>query len=135
MKQTNIETIDGVLGEWRTVTKASEVSVGQRVRYEIGGCTFGYREPFKAEMCKTCRSISIFGGGQRKNIQAFFPLPVRKAKKRPSKYERLLKALLMQCSIDDNKILRICGLRFHLSEEVNKQLIAIKQAMEKKARK
>jgi hypothetical protein len=29
----NIETIDGIPGEWRTVTKASEVAVGQRVRY------------------------------------------------------------------------------------------------------
>ena len=32
-----IEVVDGVKGEWRSVTKAKEVKVGQRVRYECFG--------------------------------------------------------------------------------------------------
>jgi hypothetical protein len=68
------ETIDGITGEWRTVTKPSELSERQPIRYEIGCVKFGYDSPSCAERCKMCRTISIFGDGQRKNIQAFFPL-------------------------------------------------------------
>ena len=68
------ETIDGIPGEWRTVTKPSELSERQPIRYEIGCTKFGNDSPCFAERCKMCRTISIFGDGQRKNIQAFFPL-------------------------------------------------------------
>jgi len=79
------ETIDRVKGEWRTVTKASEGKDGQRVRYDGNHCRFGYSDSLKH------RRIRIVGKGlQLKEllytcwdgeVQAFFPLPVRKSRK------------------------------------------------------
>ena len=62
---------------------------------------------------------------------------VMKAKKRrPSKHERLLKALLKVCDIDDNKLdgkgLLYRGRRIMVSDSIEKQLIAIKERMERK---
>jgi len=61
-------------------------------------------------------------------------------RKRPSNHERLLKALLKALDIDDSKLDGIGlvnrGRRIsYLSTSVTKQLIAIKESMEKKARK
>jgi hypothetical protein len=83
-----IETIDGIPGEWRTVTKASEVTVGQRVRYEYpDGSKQGYSNIRLIEYIDEERNrVDTFDGtsekkgclnlfnGHRKNIQAFFPL-------------------------------------------------------------
>jgi len=86
------ETIDGITGEWRTVTKASEVTVGQRVRYENFE-KYGYREGdertitevYKTDADSICIegvnfSNAIFDGYWR-NIQAFFHLPVKQKRK------------------------------------------------------
>jgi hypothetical protein len=53
-------------------------------------------------------------------------------RKRPSKHERLLKALLAQCEF--NAVCRTTNKEgwFCLSTKMNNQLIAIKQAIEKK---
>jgi len=86
----NTETIEGVTGEWRTVTKASEVTVGQRVRYTCNdGLKYGYTKGstpnrFMATELMTTGYTQIFGTCSCQNIQAFFPLankPKRKVAK------------------------------------------------------
>ena len=84
----NIETIDRVQGEWRTVTKASEVTVGQRVRYILeGGDRYGYSrsdapDRFMANKLQTTGYSIIFGNRIKpKLIQAFFPLPAKQKRK------------------------------------------------------
>jgi hypothetical protein len=87
------ETIDGVKGEWRTVTKPSEVTVGQRVRYEdrVFHSYSGYgniRLISKKNKDKTCSTWDgvkpnsgtdyLFYKGHWTNIQAFFPLPAKR---------------------------------------------------------
>jgi hypothetical protein len=187
----NIETIDGIKGEWLTVTKASEVTVGQRVRYERES-RFGYKIPHVITGIKNNEAgtkgdgwdRNIFNGYWTK-IEAFFPLPAkrkvadgdsdctntscrfndhtmaqncarcvsgendepyaticprknkRKVAKRPTKHERLLKALLKSAKTGEN-----CGGKFiyfveypFITKEERKQLIAIKEAMEKKGGK
>jgi len=63
----------------------------------------------------------------------------KKSARRPSKHERLLKALLSVCTIDDSlldgKALMHRGRRVHIFGKVNAELIAIKESMDKKARK
>jgi hypothetical protein len=89
------ETIFGVKGEWRTVTKPSEVTVGQRVRYSDCDSEYksGYESPKFIERKE--KNTCVTWNGQRRmtgtnylfekqlwrNIQAFFPLPVRKSRK------------------------------------------------------
>ena len=159
----NRETIEGVEGEWRTVTKADDVTVGQRVRYHHNK-QFGYSSDPDKINCGVQKIVEKNGlaaysgrtdtnesgnlfNGYWKNVQAFFPIakPVkpptphkpRKPRKRPSKHERLLKALLKAMQIDDYRLdgsaLTNRGRRIHyLSTTVANQLIAIKQEMEKK---
>lgn len=86
----NIETIDGIKGEWRTVTKASEVTVGQRVRYEreSNKARFGYKIPHFITDIKN-NEVGTKGDGWDRNIfngywtniQSFFPLPVKQKSK------------------------------------------------------
>jgi hypothetical protein len=91
MKQSNIETIDGQRGEWRTVTKASEVKVGQRVRFWSGTVRWGFTEDKSSGVHK----VSHFKDGEAylsdpeeklfkkfwDGIQAFFPLPDKPKRK------------------------------------------------------
>jgi len=83
----NTETIEGVTGEWRTVTKASEVTVGQRVRYTCNdGLKYGYTKGstpnrFMATELMTTGYTQIFGTCSCQNIQAFFPLPAKQKRK------------------------------------------------------
>ena len=95
--KNEIEVIDGVKGEWRTVTKASEVTVGQRVRYGIDSIDWGHEKGELghghrfAKVCKdkTISTVNEFGESMADNIfdkifniiQAFFPLPVRSKRK------------------------------------------------------
>jgi hypothetical protein len=84
--KNEIEVIDGVKGEWRTVTKPSEVKVGQRVRYLFGGTPCGYKEVRTIHDRDGRIGSEIIDGlfidtGMTTNIQAFFPLPVRKSRK------------------------------------------------------
>lgn len=83
-----IEVIDGVRGEWRTVTKPEEVTVGQRVRFKGKHRSFGYIELQSIKKIKNSeftiiennnleRDIELFDSGYWTNIQAFFPLPVK----------------------------------------------------------
>jgi hypothetical protein len=82
--KNEIEVIDGVKGEWRTVTKPSKVKVGQRVRYE--DCknreAYGYDMPaFTVNYDITNdKHFSLFKG-YWKNIQAFFPLADKQKRK------------------------------------------------------
>lgn len=136
----NIETIDGITGEWRTVTKASEVMVGQRVRYESGyKSRFGYKIPHFITGIKN-NKVGTKGDGWDRNIfngywttvQAFFPLadkPMRKVALRQSKHERLLKAILASD--------RLCGkIHAEIGESITQrqfdEMSKIKEAMEKK---
>jgi len=84
MNQSNIETIDGIKGEWRTVTKASEVTVGQRVRMEYKGKKLGFTglPDFPDDSCEryAVNREFLFNNGYE-NIQAFFPLPVKQNRK------------------------------------------------------
>jgi hypothetical protein len=82
VKQSNIETIDGIKGEWRTVTKASEVEVGQRVRYAEESSKFGFSD------CKIETDRERFVGESKsvmaldfKTVQAFFPLADKQERK------------------------------------------------------
>ena len=75
------ETIDRVQGEWRTVTKAEQVTVGQRVRYILeDGERYGYShsdspDRFMANKLQTTGYSAIFGNRIKpKLIQAFFPI-------------------------------------------------------------
>jgi len=126
----NRETIEGVEGEWRTVTKADEVTVGQRVRFKNLIQDVWHYET----LAYTTKRLMW------NYVQAFFPIAKPVKRKRPSKHERLLKALLKAMQIDDCRLdgpaLTNRGRRIHyLSTTVANQLIAIKQAMEKKGAK
>ena len=84
----NIETIEGVEGKWRTVTKAEQVTVGQRVRYILeDGERYGYShsdapDRFMANKLQTTGYSVIFGNRIKpKLIQAFFPLPAQQKRK------------------------------------------------------
>jgi len=75
---------------------------------------------------------------ERKDLRSGYFIRV-KSSRRQSKHERLLKALLKICAIDNNPLdgkgLLYRGRRIMVSERTEKQLIAIKEAMEKKERK
>ena len=90
------ETIDGIKGEWRTVTRPEEVTAGQRVRYGDGPEKFGYTNSRFAE--NKVRIVSGFSSsGMALNqlngavfywdggTQAFFPLPVKPVKRKVAK--------------------------------------------------
>lgn len=86
-----IEIIDVVKGEWRTVTKEKEVTVGQRVRYECSSFKCGYDEVRTVKISengtiKTECTGKLFNNGW-KNIQAFFPIPVEPEKRKTAKVE------------------------------------------------
>jgi hypothetical protein len=82
-----IEVIDGIRGEWRTVTKPEEVTVGQRVRYERNS-KYGYDVAHiiskisdgKVDTNGDGFDFDIFNG-YWKIIQAFYPLPVKQKRK------------------------------------------------------
>ena len=84
-----IEVIDGVKGEWRTVTKAEEVEVGQRVRYD--GCKIGcYGDKRLIRKFEEGRVVTFDGedanSGSRDvfsypTVQAFFPVAEKKPRK------------------------------------------------------
>jgi hypothetical protein len=96
----NIETIKGITGEWRTVTMTNP--------------------------------SNYYRTNKDGKPEHFFPLPdkpKRKVALRPSKHERLLKALLSSPYVMDAiKSSVTC----EVSEGDYKQLIAIKQRMEQK---
>ena len=132
----NRETIEGVEGEWRTVTKADDVTVGQRVICDDIGKVFP-----KVITSIKGNIVLITNGGETtldfghlfdgiyENIQAFFPIAKpAKPRKRPSKYERLLKALLASAYVWD--AIESC-VTCEVSESDYKQLIAIKESMQK----
>lgn len=94
--KNEIETIDVVKGEWRTVTKASQIEDGQRIRYCLMGGFRGYTNLAKETERNRFAVKTLFGvepssmkgfnkcmfqDSEYKNIQAFFPLPVRKSHK------------------------------------------------------
>ena len=150
----NRETIEGVEGEWRTVTKASEVKVGQRVRCKGATYDAGYYFPKIILEIKGCHAFPCNEGNKEardldlfaciwQQVQAFFPIekpiakPVKqhkpvKPRKRTSRHERLLKALLKSAYVWDAIE---SSVTCEVSESDYKQLIAIKQAMEKKGAK
>lgn len=84
-----IEVIDGVKGEWRTVTKPEEVKVGQRVRYD--GCKIGcYGDKRLIRKFEKGRVVTFDGedanSGSRDvfsypTVQAFFPIAKRQKRK------------------------------------------------------
>jgi hypothetical protein len=83
-----IETIDGVKGEWRTVTKPEEVTVGQRVRYFSDRLKIGYTgcPVFAYDNCERFAvSKKWLFKNTWTNIQAFFPLPVKPIKRKVAK--------------------------------------------------
>jgi len=156
----NRETIEGVEGEWRTVTKASEVKVGQRVRCKGATYDAGYYFPKIILEIKGChafpcnegnkevRDLDLFAGIWQQ-VQAFFPIekpiakPVKQHKpvkphKRPPNHERLLKALLRTCQVNKVGCLvtnDIGGFFGGLTRQEERELIAIKERMEKKGAK
>ena len=73
--KNEIEVIDGIRGEWRTVTLPEEVTVGQRVMYG--------RNQGKAEYEEPLISVDIFN--YWKYVQAFFPLPLKPAERKVAK--------------------------------------------------
>lgn len=77
--KNEIEVIDGVKGKWRTVTKPSQVTVGQRVRYtdKDDGHKSGYTYPARVVQIDLDYNSEYGLWGRRKcwkDIQAFFPL-------------------------------------------------------------
>jgi len=86
--KNEIEVIDGVKGEWRTVTKPSEVKVGQRVRYDndrIGYSGLKRYALIDGNILASSPSKKIdfkcwnnLFDGTMGYIQAFFPLPVKR---------------------------------------------------------
>lgn len=84
----SIEIVDGVRGEWRNVTKASNLKDGMPLRYE-GSCRrFGYneRQTLRKNRYGKIETLDKLGNvvdddlfaGFWKNIQAFVPLPVKR---------------------------------------------------------
>ena len=76
----NRETIEGVVGEWRTVTKAGEVEVGQRVRYIFRNDdeeSFDVIHDYDSDHTNI---DSVFNTLFRSEVQAFFPItkPVKR---------------------------------------------------------
>lgn len=112
----SIEFIDGVSGEWRDVTKESEVSIGQRVRYSChAGEKFGYERCISGPrfMCENSMSsgyTTLFHNGVKqsglKNIQAFFPVTAKEEKwgvafdTTPSKNKKLAKVRVFKLDTD-----------------------------------
>jgi len=88
MSKSNTETIDGIPGEWRTVTKASEVKVWQRVRYTDCECIESNDIRFiylKSDNVHTWDGKNEHIGTSNlfawSLVQAFFPLPVKQKRK------------------------------------------------------
>jgi hypothetical protein len=75
------ETIEGITGEWRTVTKASEVTVGQRVRYTFRNDNEKSFDVIHDYDSDTTNIDSVFNTLFRSNVQAFFPLPNKQKRK------------------------------------------------------
>jgi hypothetical protein len=83
------EIVDGIKGEWRTVTKAEEVKVGQRVRYN--GCEIGcYGEKRLIRKFEKGRVVTFDGEDadsgscnvfRYPTVQAFFPIAKRQKRK------------------------------------------------------
>ena len=89
----NCETLEGVNGQWLTITKSEQAITGQRVRYSGTVTQFGYTEK-EIIIVKEDGTVDVYQGDERvdsnlfsdfwKNIQVFCPLlPVerKKAKK------------------------------------------------------
>lgn len=84
-----IEIVDGIKGEWRTVTKTEEVKVGQRVRYN--GCEIGcYGEKRLIRKFEKGRVVTFDGEDadsgscnvfRYPTVQAFFPIAKRQKRK------------------------------------------------------
>jgi len=88
------ETIDGIKGEWRTVTKASEVTVGQRVRYKRLNLIMITDRFIKSKknLCSVSnnkelqkRCCTKLFDGFFDTIQAFFPMADKPAKRKVAK--------------------------------------------------
>jgi len=88
------ETIEGVEGEWRTVTKPSEVTVGQRVRYrnakngwswdERADRFFGFINGQACSLLYTgAKAMELFNKDEIE-VQAFFPI-AKPAKRKVAK--------------------------------------------------
>jgi hypothetical protein len=77
MNQTNIETIDGITGEWRTVTSNKGCKIGQPVRWIFLEKKYGYGEQ-QLYFTNDRLNYLYFEKGQ---VQAFFPLPVKQKRK------------------------------------------------------
>jgi len=80
------ETIDGIKGEWRTVARPEEVTVGQRVRYD--GC--GAKKGDKRTIRQIAHGAVITETGfstitSWRKFEAFFPLTVKPAKRKVAK--------------------------------------------------
>ena len=86
-----IEVVDGVRGEWRSVTKAEEVKVGQRVRYYGDEIGFEGKKRFVMKIDAN-KMVDVWDGDVIQaedifdfslwdgTIQAFFPKPRKVAK-------------------------------------------------------
>ena len=89
------ETIDGIKGEWRTVTKSEQVDDGQRIRYFLINWHRGFSNQGEKEKnrfaVKTAYGVEpssmkgfkkdMFKDRDFKDIQAFFPLPDKPKRK------------------------------------------------------
>ena len=109
----NIETIDGIKGEWRTVTKASEVTVGQRVRYTVHGCKIGYSS------CKTHYAHRFYDKNtlswEDENIQAFFPLAVKPKRKIQDEEDNCTKK---KCRFFDKSMSQNCARAINSTNDI-----------------
>ena len=117
------ETIEGITGEWRTVTKASEVTVGQRVRYEApNGKKFGYSD------CEVKSDRERFVGDNKTvmslewgEVQAFFPLPAK------PKRNECISCKETTRVIRDNGLCCVCDAKKWTEENIVKTVKADKQ--------
>ena len=120
---TDIETIDGIKGEWRTVTKASEVTIGQRVRYKFRNDDEKSFDAIHDYDSDTTNIHSVFNTLFRSNVQAFFPLPVKPAKRKVAKVRIVEVAKFMFVYVT-----KITGARCNKSKSVRSRKSALRGA-------
>lgn len=104
-----IEVIDRVKGEWRTVTKASEVKNGQRVRYIAQhGTKYGFSGCPSYDKDRFAGSQKVIFKLNFSLVQAFFPLPVRSKRKVAKVYiiRITLKSYFLRIEIGDFSTIR-----------------------------
>jgi len=102
----NIETIDGIKGEWRTVTKPEQVTVGQMVRYT--DCEHMESNDIRFICLKSDNVYTLDGKNEHIGtvnlfswslVQAFFPLPVKRKVAKVTVSQKYASSLIQICGV------------------------------------